>query len=76
MVAVADLQIGGLLAGSALIETVFFISGMDRLLVDSITFRDHKVIQAELLSLSPEYIAIGLIVDLLYGVLNLKIRYQ
>ena len=76
VVTVAGLQIGGLLAGSVLVETVFSIPGMGRLLVDSIAFRDYKVIQAELLFFSLEYIVINLIVDLLYGVLNPKIRYQ
>lgn len=76
VVTVAGLQIGGLLAGSVLVETVFSIPGLGRLLVDSIAFRDYTVIQAELLFFSLEYIIINLIVDLLYGVLNPKIRYK
>lgn len=76
VVTVAGLQIGGLLAGSVLVETVFSISGLGRLLVDSIAFRDYTVIQAELLFFSLEYIVINLVVDLLYGVLNPKIRYE
>lgn len=76
VVTVAGLQIGGLLAGSVLIETVFTIPGMGRLLIESISFRDYPVIQAELLLFSFEFVAINLIVDLLYGVLNPKIRYD
>ena len=75
-VTVAGLQIGGLLAGSVLIETVFSIPGLGRLLVDSIGFRDYKVVQALLLFFALEYIIVNLVVDLLYGVLNPKVRYD
>jgi len=76
VVTVIGLQIGGLLAGSVLIETVFTIPGLGRLLVDSLAFRDYKVVQALLLFFSFEYILINLIVDLLYGVLNPRIRLK
>lgn len=76
VVTVAGLQLGGLLAGSVLIETVFSIPGLGRLMVDSINFRDYPVIQAELLFFSLEYILINLVVDVLYSALNPKIRYQ
>lgn len=76
VVTVAGLQIGGLLAGSVLIETVFSIPGLGRLLVDSIGYRDYKVVQALLLFFAVEYIVVNLVVDLLYGVLNPKIRYD
>lgn len=57
-------------------ETVFSIPGLGRLLVDSINFRDYKVVQALLLFFAAEYIVINLIVDVLYGVINPKIRYN
>lgn len=75
VVTVAGLQFGFLLGGSVMVETVFSIPGMGRLLVDSIAFRDYTVIQALLLLFAAEFILINLIVDLLYGVLNPKIRY-
>ena len=53
-------------------ETVFSIPGLGRLLVDSINFRDYKVVQALLLFFAAEYIVINLIVDVLYGVINRK----
>ena len=59
-----------------MVETVFAINGLGRLLVDSIGYRDYKVVQALLLFFSLEYILINLIVDLLYGVLNPKVRYE
>lgn len=76
VVTVVGLQIGGLLAGSVLVETVFSIPGLGRLMVDSITFRDYQTIQALLMFFALEYIIINLIVDLLYGALNPKIRYN
>ena len=76
VVTVTGLQIGGLLTGSVMAETVFSINGLGRLLVDSIGFRDYKVVQALLLFFSLEYIVINLIVDLLYGVLDPKVRYD
>lgn len=76
IVTVGGLQIGGLLSGSVMAETVFSIPGLGRLLVDSIKFRDYKVVQALLLFFALEYIIINLIVDLLYGVINPKVRYN
>lgn len=76
IVTVGGLQVGGLLSGSVMAETVFSIPGVGRLLVDSINFRDYKVVQALLLFFALEYIIINLIVDLLYGVINPKVRYS
>jgi glutathione transport system permease protein len=75
VVTVAGLQFGFLLGGSVMVETVFSIPGLGRLLVDSIAFRDYTVIQALLLMFATQFILINLIVDMLYGVLNPKIRY-
>jgi len=76
VVTVTGLQIGGLLTGSVLVETVFSIPGLGRLLVDSINYRDYKVVQALLLFFAFEYVIVNLVVDVLYGVLNPKIRYN
>ncbi|MGL6198521.1 MAG: ABC transporter permease [Lachnospiraceae bacterium] len=76
IVTVAGLQIGGLLSGSVMAETVFSIPGLGRLLVESINLRDYKVVQALLLFFALEYIVINLVVDLLYGVINPKVRYD
>ena len=76
IITVAGLQIGGLLSGSVMAETVFSIPGLGHLLVDSINFRDYKVVQALLLFFAAEYIFINLIVDVLYGVINPKVRYD
>lgn len=76
VITVGGLQVGGLLAGSVVIEQVFTIPGLGRQLVEAISYRDYSVIMAELLLFSFEFVIINLIVDLLYGVLNPKIRYD
>ena len=74
VVTILGLQIGGLLSGSVLTETVFSIPGIGRLLTDSIQFRDYAVTQGLLMMFALQYVLINLIVDLLYGVINPKIR--
>lgn len=76
VVTILGLQIGGLLSGSVLTESVFSIPGMGRLLVDSISFRDYPAIQGLLMLFALQYVFINLIVDLLYGVINPKIRFD
>jgi glutathione transport system permease protein len=70
------LQFGFLLGGSIVVETVFAWPGLGRLLVDSVSFRDYPVIQAEILLFSLEFILINLIVDVLYALVNPEIRYR
>lgn len=76
VVTIAGLQFGFLLGGSIVVETVFSFPGMGSLLINSIQFRDYPVIQALLLIFSLEFIVVNLLVDLLYGFLNPKIRYD
>lgn len=76
VVTIVGLQFGFLLAGSVLVETVFSIPGLGRLLIDSILFRDYTVIQVILLIFTLQFIVVNLVVDVLYGVLNPKIRYD
>ena len=74
VVTILGLQIGGLLSGSFITENIFSIPGMGRLLVDSISFRDYPVIQGLLMIFALQYVLINLVVDVLYGVINPKIR--
>lgn len=76
VITIVGLQFGFLLAGSVLVETVFAIPGLGRLLIDSILFRDYTVVQTVMLIFTFQFIIINLIVDVLYGVANPKIRYQ
>ena len=76
VITVTALQIGALIAGSVVVETVFSIPGMGRLLVDSIGFRDYEVVQALILFFSLEYMVINLLADVLYGIINPRVRYE
>ena len=76
VITVTALQIGALIAGSVVVETVFSIPGMGRLLVDSIGYRDYEVVQALILFFSLEYMVINLLADVLYGVINPRVRYE
>lgn len=76
IITMVGLQFGFLLGGSIVVETVFAWPGLGRLLVDSVSYRDYPVIQAEILLFSLEFILINLIVDVLYALVNPEIRYR
>lgn len=76
VVTVIGLQFGYLLAGAVITETVFSRPGLGRLLVASITSRDFPVVQGTLMLLSVSFVLINLLVDILYGYLDPRIRYE
>jgi peptide/nickel transport system permease protein len=63
------------LGGAVVTETVFAWPGLGRLILESITTRDYPIVQAGVLVLSALYLIGNLLVDLLYGYLNPKIRH-
>jgi ABC-type dipeptide/oligopeptide/nickel transport system permease component len=63
------------LGGAVVTETVFAWPGLGRLILESITTRDYPIVQAGVLVLSALYLVSNLLVDLLYGVLNPRIRH-
>lgn len=65
---------GFLLGGSVVIETVFGIAGLGRLLVESFGLRDYPVTIGVMMFIATVFVVINLIVDLLYGVVNPRIR--
>jgi ABC-type dipeptide/oligopeptide/nickel transport system permease component len=76
IVTTIGLQFGNLLGGAVLTESVFAWPGVGRLLVDSIGSRDYPVVQGVVLLLSVAFIAINLLTDLLYAVIDPRIRYS
>lgn len=76
VITLTGLQFGFLLGGAIVIETVFAWPGLGRLLVDSVSFRDYPVIQAEIMLFSVEFVLINLLVDLLYATANPEIRLK
>jgi ABC-type dipeptide/oligopeptide/nickel transport system permease component len=75
-VTVVGLQVGFLLGGAVLTETVFARPGLGRLLIDSIASRDIAVVQATIMLLSVVFVVVNLVVDLLYVQLDPRIRYS
>ncbi len=68
------LQAGGLLGGSILTETIFSIPGIGRLMVDSIKTRDYPIILGAIMLIAIVYSVISIIVDILYGFINPRIK--
>jgi len=73
---VVGLQVGQLLSGAVLTETVFSWPGIGRFLVDSIEARDFPIVQGGVLLTAVVFVVVNLIVDLLYGVVDPRIRYS
>lgn len=73
---VVGLVVAAMMAGSVVIETVFNMPGIGRLVVNSVQRRDYPVIQGSLLLTSLMIIVVNLIIDLLYAVFDPRIRYE
>ena len=76
IVTVAGLQIGILLGGTVVVEEVFTLPGIGRLVLWSIYQRDYPLTQSTILFVAVMFMAINLAVDLLYGYLDPRIRYS
>lgn len=74
VVTIIGLSLGLLLSGAVLTETIFGFSGVGRILFDSITSRDYAPIQGFTLITAVGFLALNLIVDILYGFLDPRIR--
>ena len=74
VVTTIGLQVGTLLAGAILTETIFSWPGIGKWMVDSIFKRDYVVVQSGLLLIALIVMAVNLIVDVLYAVINPRIR--
>jgi len=74
IVTIVGLQVGRLLAGSVIVETVFARQGIGQLAIDSILSKDYPVVQGVILLTATGYVLANLLVDLSYGFLNPKIR--
>jgi dipeptide transport system permease protein len=75
VVTVIGLQVGTLLAGAVLTETIFSWPGVGKWLIESIGRRDYPALQGGIMLISGVVIFVNLVVDLLYGLINPRIRY-
>jgi peptide/nickel transport system permease protein len=76
VVTVIGLQLGFLLGGSVIVETIFAWPGVGRAIISAIGDKDYPVVQAGVTLLSVTFVGVNLLVDLLYAFLNPRIRYQ
>ena len=75
IITVLGLQLGSLLAGAVITETVFSWDGIGRLLVESIEKRDYPVTQACVLVVALSYVVINLVTDLIYTQVDPRVRF-
>jgi peptide/nickel transport system permease protein len=69
-------QLGTLLAGTVIVETIFALPGMGRLTVEAILFRDYPVVQTNVMLVAGTLVTLNLLVDLSYAWLDPRIRYR
>jgi peptide/nickel transport system permease protein len=75
VITVVGLVLAALLSGAVVIETVFAIPGLGRLVISSIARRDYPVIQGVVLLTALVYVLVNLVVDMLYTVVDPRVRY-
>ena len=76
VVTILGLQLGAVLTGSIITETIFSWPGVGRLLIQSINFRDYPMVQGCILLIAITYVTMNLLTDVLYGWLDPRIRVQ
>ena len=76
IITVVGLQFGTLLSGAVIIETVFARPGIGRLAVDAILNKDYPLVQGTILVAAAAYVLANLAVDLLYGVVDPRMRHE
>ena len=75
VVTVVGLQFGTLLGGAVIIEQVFSLPGVGRFALEGINLRDYPVVQGAVLLISAAFIVVNLLVDVLYSLIDPRIRY-
>ena len=76
VVTVLGLQLGTLIGGAVITEYVFALPGIGRLVVDAVFARDYPLVQGVVLLIAVGFIASNLVVDLLYGLIDPRIRHR
>lgn len=75
VVTILGIQVGTLLGGSVLIESIFYLPGLGRLLLTSISAKDYPLVLGCVLVISVTFVLANLVVDMTYAVLDRRIRY-
>lgn len=75
VITVVGLRFGGLLAGSALVESVFAIPGIGSYMISGVLERDYPVVQATVLLIATTFVLVNLLVDIIYALVDPRIEY-
>ena len=76
LLTIVALQFGAVLTGAVITETIFAWPGIGRLLIQSIGFRDYPMVQGCILLIATTYVTVNLVTDVMYGVLDPRIRLE
>jgi ABC-type dipeptide/oligopeptide/nickel transport system permease component len=76
LMTILALQFGAVLTGAVITETIFAWPGIGRLLIQSIGFRDYPLVQGCILLIAVTYVSVNLVTDLLYGLVDPRIRFE
>jgi len=74
VITIVGLQLGALISGAVVTEQIFVLPGFGKLTIDAVFTRDYPMIQGVVLVTATAYILINLLVDLLYSVIDPRIR--
>lgn len=75
LLTVVGLQIGGLLTGSIITETIFSWPGLGRLTIQAIQSRDYPLVQGCILAITLSYLLVNLLIDFLYAAVDPRVKY-
>lgn len=76
VITLAAIELGNLLAGTVVMETIFTLPGLGRYLIDAIFHRDYPVVQTIVVLMGLTTVLLNLLTDLLYGAVDPRIRYE
>ena len=76
VITILGVQFGFLLGGTVVVETIFGRPGIGRLLVDGILYQDYRVVQATIIFIATGFLTTNLVVDIIYGLIDPRIRYD
>lgn len=76
VITVFGLQIGDLLSGAIIIESIFAWPGVGRLTIQAINWRDYSILQASVMFIVVAFLVVNLLTDLIYGFIDPRIRYE
>lgn len=76
IIAMGGMQLGRLLGGAVIVETIFGWPGLGQLILEAINTRDYSIVQTGVFITSTIFILLNLAVDLMYGIIDPRIRYE